>query len=393
MQTLNTMSHSNSFDNNNVFVFDTPRIELQSTKTDDELKFKLSGIDVSIANSIRRIILSEIPLVVFKVSPNDKNKCTIFENTCGLNNEIIKHRLSCIPIYVKEDAFPLSNYIMELNIQNNTDTTMIVTSENFKIKDVIADKYLPDNDVNEIFPPNHYTGQFIDFVRLKPKTADELRANKIHLTCEFDVGRSKEDGVYNAVSTCAFGNTIDESLQEVKIQQLKQKWKDEGKKQEEIDFEVKNWKLLDGKRVFKKNSFDFIIQSVCVYKNAELLLLSCKILINKFQELDAIIDKDELVIKVADTTMKNSYDIILENQDYTVGKVIEYFLFSLFYETKILTFCGFKILHPHDSYGLLRVAYKDATELNNIKGHLKICLEYAVRLYNQLNTEFIRLVE
>lgn len=393
MQKSNTMAQSNSFDNDNDFVFDTPRIELQSKKTDDELKFTLSGIDVSIANSIRRIILSEIPLVVFKVSPNDKNKCNIIENTCGLNNEIVKHRLSCIPIYVKEDAFPLSNYIMELNIQNNTDTTMIVTSEQFQIKDIVADKYLPDNDVHEIFPPNHYTGQFIDFVRLKPKSSDELKGKSIHLTCEFDIGRAKEDGAFNAVSTCSYGNTIDESLQEMKLQQLKQKWKDEGKKQQEIDFEVKNWKLLDGKRIFKKNSFDFIIQSECVYKNAELLLLSCKILIDKFQELDAIIDKDELVIKVADSTMKNSYDIILENQDYTVGKVLEYFLYSLFYEKNVLTFCGFKMLHPHDSYGLLRVAYTDATEINNIKGNLKKCIEQANRLYNQLNKEFIRLVE
>ena len=51
------------------------------------------------------------------------------------------------------------------------------------------------------------------------------------------------------------------------------------------------------------------------------------------------------------------------------------------------------MLHPHDSYGLLRVAYTDATEINNIKGNLKKCIEQANRLYNQLNKEFIRLVE
>ena len=71
----------------------TPRIELTSKINDEELQFTLSGVNVSIANSLRRILLSEIPTVVFRTSPNDKNKCTITANTCGLNNEIIKHRI------------------------------------------------------------------------------------------------------------------------------------------------------------------------------------------------------------------------------------------------------------------------------------------------------------
>ena len=41
---------------------------------DDELQFTLKGVNVSIANALRRIMLSDIPLVVFRVTPNDKNK-------------------------------------------------------------------------------------------------------------------------------------------------------------------------------------------------------------------------------------------------------------------------------------------------------------------------------
>ena len=90
----------------------TPRVELISKINEDELKFTISGINVSFANAIRRILLSEIPMVVFRVSPNDKNKCNIITNTSGLNNEIVKHRLSCIPIHIKDvEDFPLKNYI------------------------------------------------------------------------------------------------------------------------------------------------------------------------------------------------------------------------------------------------------------------------------------------
>jgi len=370
-----------------------PRVELTSKINDDELLFTLSGVNVSIANSLRRIILSDIPLVVFRVSPNNKNKCNIIANTCGLNNEIVKHRLSCVPIHIKDiEEFPLKNYIMELHVQNNTDTSMVVTSKNFVIKDLVTGRPLSQDKTLEIFPANDISGDHIDFVRLKAKPAEELQGKIIHLTCEFDIGTAKEDGAYNVVSTCSYGNTIDEAAQEAKLQQMKQKWKDEGKKESEIEFEAKNWKLLEGKRIFKNDSFDFIIQSVGVYTNAEILVKACKIMINKLENLDSIIDKDEIEIKVAENTMPNSYEIILENEDYTIGKVIEYFLLTNFYERGTLTFCGFKMLHPHDSYSIIRIAYKEPVELSYIKGNLKQCITYSVETFNKIRKEFMKLV-
>ena len=370
-----------------------PRVEIISKTNDDDLQFTLSGVNVSIANGIRRILLSEIPLVVFRVSPNIKNKCNIIANTCGLNNEIVKHRLSCIPIHIKDvDDFPLKNYIMECNVQNNTDTSIVVTTKDFIIKDVISGKTLPQEQIRQIFPANDMTGDFIDFVRLKAKPSEEIQGKIINLTCEFDIGISKEDGAFNAVSTCSYGNTIDETNQEIKLQQLKQQWKDEGKKEEEIEFEAANWKLLDGKRIFKKDSFDFIVQTIGIYSNQELIVLACKIMLDKLDNLDSIIEKDEIEIKLSENTMANSYDVILENEDHTLGKVIEYFMFTLFYETGILSFCGFKILHPHDSFGLIRVAYKKAVEVSSVKGDLKKCISHAKDTFNKISKEFMKLV-
>lgn len=392
MESQPTMAYSYSSGDDLPVV--NPRIELLSKINDDELLFTISGINVSFVNAIRRVILSEIPMVVFRVSPNDKNKCNIISNTCGLNNEIVKHRLSCIPIHIKDvENFPLKNYIMELNVENNTDTTIVVTTQDFTIKDSVSDKVLPKDKIREIFPANDHTGDFIDFVRLKPKLAEELQAKKINLTCEFDIGTAKEDGAYNAVSTCSYGNTIDDAAQEAKLAQLKQKWKDEGMKENEIEFEVTNWKLLEGKRIFKKDSFNFIIQSIGVHTNPELLTMACSIMINKLVKLDTLIEEDNLEIKLSDNTMQNCYDIILENEDYTIGKVIEYALLTLFYEsTGSLKFCGFKMLHPHDTYSLIRVAYKDPTEISNIKGDLKRAITYSSEIFGKIRKEFLKLV-
>lgn len=47
---------------------------------------------------------------------------------------------------------PLENYIMEVNVENVTDTTIYVTTKDFKIKDITTDKYLTETDTRDIFP-------------------------------------------------------------------------------------------------------------------------------------------------------------------------------------------------------------------------------------------------
>ena len=372
-----------------------PHVELNSdSDKDDALLFTLSGVNVSLANAIRRTILSDIPLVVFKTAPYEENKANIIANTTRLNNEILKQRLSCIPIYIKNtEDFPLKNYMLEVNVENITDTTMYVTTKDFIIKDVVTGKPVSETKTREIFPANDYTGYFIDFARLRPKISDEIPGEKINLTCEFSLSTAKVDGMFNAVSSCAYGFTIDTVAQDALLEKLKQTWKDEGKTEAEIKFEVKNWKLLDGLRVTKKDSFDYTIQSIGVYTNYELVNKACEILIEKLDDIDTLIEKDELKIDKAMNTMSNSFDIILENEDYTIGKVLEYFLYTKFYETKTLTFCGFKKMHPHDSYSIIRVAYKDAVDKSSIKGNLKECIEESKQVFEKIKKEFLRFVK
>ncbi len=367
---------------------------IEPFETDDHsFGFTLSGVNVSLANALRRTIISDIPLVIFRTSPNEQNKCTIHVNTSRLNNEIIKQRLSCIPIHIKDiEEFPLKNYILELNVENTTDTVMIITSENFEIKDLTTGKHLPKDKIREIFPADDTTGYFIDFIRLRPRISDEIPGEKIHLTCEFDIGSAKEDGMFNSVSTCSYGFSADTASQEAELVRKRQTWKDEGKNEKEIEFESKNWKLLDAKRIYKKDSFDFMIQTVGVYTNNEIVDIGCRILITKLAELQAIIEKDELEIKNADNTMSNCFDVILVDEDYTIGKVLEYFLYTKFYETNMLTYCGFKKMHPHDNYSIIRLSYREPVEKSTIKGHLNECINVSVQVYTVMKKEFTKLV-
>jgi DNA-directed RNA polymerase subunit L len=353
------------------------------------LTFTLNGVNVSLANAIRRTILSDIKTVVFRTSPYEENKSNILVNTTRFNNEIIKQRLSCIPIHINDLETPLENYIMEVNVENTTDTIMYVTTEDFKIKNKTTDQYLSEKDVHNIFPPNELTGYYIDFVRLRPKISDEILGEKIHLTCEFSVDSAKTDGSFNVISTCSYQYTVDNDQMESELDKKKQQWKDKGLGKDEIMFESENWKLLEGKRIVKKDSFDFVIQTIGVFENRELVKKACTILISKLEKLDTIIDTDDIEINPSDNTMKNSFDIILKNEDYTIGKVLEFILYAKFFENlKTLSYCGFKKMHPHDTDSIIRVAFKETTEKSTVKQNLKSCLNDAVTIYKNITKKF-----
>ena len=368
-----------------------PRVDNFNNKN-DLLSFTLNGVNVSIANSIRRTILSDIPTVVFKTSPYEECKAKIFTNNTRLNNEILKQRLSCIPIHIPDyENINLKNYLLEVNVENTTDTTLYVTTEHFKIKNLVTDSFLSEKDTRNIFPPNDYTGYFIDFVRLRPKLSDDLHGEKIHLTCELSIGTAKMDGMFNVVSTCSYGMTPDEIEMEKELAKKIQGWKNEGKSEPEIDFESKNWKLLDGLRIVKPNSFDFVVESIGVYTNIEIMNKSCEIIMKRFYDLDTLIDTDEIEIKKSTNTMSNCFDVILVNEDYTIGKVLEYILYEKYFENmKTVTFVGFKKYHPHDSESIIRLAFVNPVDVSTIKGYLKECIQDAINVYKKITKEFVK---
>ena len=364
----------------------------------NSLLFTLSGVNVSLANAIRRTILSDIPQVVFRTTPYEKNQCTILTNTTRFNNEIIKQRLACIPVHIKDfDDLPLKNYLLEVEVENDTDSVMYVTTENFKIKNTSTDTYLSEKDVRAIFPANDYTGYYIEFLRLRPKISEELPGEKIHFHCKFDIGTAKEEGMYNVVSTCSYAFSEDQDKVEQTLAQKMQEWRDEGKTKEEMEFESKNWRLLEARRIVKSDSFDFIIETIGVYTNQELLVKACEVLIQGLKSLDTAFqtDDDSLVkIVKAENTLMNSYDILLEKEDYTLGKILEYVLYTKFYEgVKTLTYCGFKKMHPHDDGSVIRLAYKEPIEKTGIKQNVVESLNEAVHVYEKCQKEILKTVK
>lgn len=354
---------------------------------DGRMTFTISNIDVSYVNAIRRTILSDIPIVVFKTTPYEENNANITINTSRLNNEIIKQRLSCIPIHIDyfTNLHSIENYLMELDIENKTDTTIIVTTKDFKILNTKTNKYLDESEVKKIFPPfipqNGSGEYYIDFLRLRPKISDEIPGERIKLTCKFSSGKARDDSMFNVTGTCSYGYTPDFVKIEEQVEIRKQKWKDEGKKEDEIKFEAANWKLLEGMRYIIKNSFDFVIESVGIYDNDQIIIESCKFLQRKLEEIKHTVESDELEIKRSDNILENCYDIILVNEDYTIGNILNYELYKIFYtDLKQINYVGFVKNHPHDNDSVLKVSLEDTTKgVSTVKVILSAVIDEAIK--------------
>jgi len=364
-----------------------PIIKILNDNKDDTLRFTLSDVNVSIANAIRRTILSDIPTVIFKTTPYQENRATFIVNTTRFNNEILKQRLSCVPIHITDLDMPLNHYLLEVNVENLTDTIQYVTTEDFKIKNIQTDTFLKEKDNQAIFPPNEFTGYYIDFARLRPKISDDIPGEKLHFTCEFTIGTAKEDATFNVAATCSYGYTEDAVAIEKELAKKEHQWKED--KDVNLAFQISNWKLLEAKRIVKKDSFDFIVQSIGVFSNEDLVKQSCHLLNKQLKKWIHTIETDNIKMVESQNTMKHSFDIILENEDFTIGKVIEYMMYSYFFEgTRILSFCGFNKMHPHDTDSILRIAYKEDTERTVIKQHLVTAITNAIDIFHSIGSKF-----
>jgi len=328
--------------------------------------------------------MSDILTVVFKTAPHAENKSVFLENTTRFNNEILKQRLSCIPVHIVDiDDAPLDDYLLEVNVENTTDTIIYVTTEDFKIKYKSSGEYLSAEKTREMFPPNDITGQFIDFVRLRPRISTSIVGEAISLTCEFSISNVNDNGMFNVVSTCSYGCSVDRATVDREIIKQTQKWNDGGLTKDEIEFETKNWMLLEAGRFIVPNSFEFIIESVGVFSNYAIFVKAIDIIIDKLGVIKSAIDDESLpIVSADDTVMANCYIITLENEDYTIGKIVEYMMYNKFYYgVKTLTFCGFLKKHPHDNYCIIKVAYKSPTEITMIHQNLLEVIRDLTRNY------------
>ncbi len=137
------------------------------------------------------------------------------------------------------------------------------------------------------------------------------------------------------------------------------------------------------------DSFDFVVETVGVFPNKVILQKACEVINNKLQNLIGEEQDDYMSIQKSDTTIPNCFDITLKGEDYTIGKILEFYLYEeCFNKDKVCTFVGFKKFHPHDDDSIIRIAFKTSVDVDIVKQHLKNGCLKLIQVYKEISKAF-----
>lgn len=359
------------------------------------LYFTIENTNVSFVNAIRRTILSDTPTLVFNCFPDNKNNATFNTNTTRLNNEVLKQRLQCIPIHINDVSLPYQELVVEIDVKNDTENTMDVTTEHFRVKNEKTGKYLTDTITKKMFPSCPITKEYILFARLRPKVSTIIPGEELSINAKMSLHTASEDGSFNVASICSYRCSPDTIAQDSAWQkELANMPEEEKTNASTLEMLKKNWYNHKGLRYYKADSFDFKLESIGVFSNTELIRKACDIIIESIESLSDKAAGELLPVEKSISTIKNAVDIKLENIDYTIGKIIECVLHDNYYQgkvSKILSYVGFRKNHPHDAYSIIRLGFID-TEIKASTTAREIiheCCNHAKQVINNIKQDFI----
>lgn len=324
------------------------------SELENRLEFDLKNVDLSVVNGLRRIILTKIPSLVIRGFPHQDNLINIETNTTKYNNEYLKHRLSCIPILIQSNFKKIiKDYVLKVHCKNETTEKMTLTTEHIKMynKEGKVVKYKEAKQTKSIFlePP-------IPICYLYPRITAIEPLEEFKATIQLSIGTAKEDACWNMVSKCLFFNIEDNDKNEKILQSLPA--------EKHIDF-----KLLDAQRQYLPNEYTFVLETVGVYKNKDIVNMASLHIINTFNEFTEHLPKITIKAYVPNIPVEGPihiykkkmvendimYIIKLEEDDYTYGKLIEKYIYN--YYNSVFKFIAFKKEHPHDKHSLIQLVY------------------------------------
>lgn len=373
-------------------------------KKENRIIFKVQDVDVSILNSIRRVILSEIPNIAFEFKPYNINepKIKIITNTCPLHNEIIQQRLSMIPLnFDVNDVldFDDSKYNFVINKKNNTNKILDVTTEDITILNENNKPY-PDKFIRKIFPKNNYSDDFILITKLKPNLINKDDGDSIHIEMTASKDIAQNYSGYSYVSQCVYHNIVNDNIADKELKKRIKEFKKGNSEitQEDIESFTKDFNNLDRARYFHKNQYDepnffeFAIESEYKTEPEYLFFKSLTIINEKINNLIKNITEDTFEFVKVENSI-DLYDIIIKNEKHTLGNLIQSLFYNIFIrkgEKKIIEYVGYNCPHPLENYMVIRIKLNKEQKSKNINKIFIDGLEEIQKTLRKLNKEWLK---
>jgi len=175
--------------------FDEPEIRvLELSKY--VIKFELLNTDLAVANSLRRIIIAEIPTLAIDL-------VEVKENTSALHDEFIAHRLGLIPLTSADvDNFAFSD-------KCTCDSMCPKCAVNFKLQALCSDRDQMEVNARHITPLTETSVLPVQYTDDQGRDEDPVLIMKLSKNQQLDMnliarkGTGKQHAKWSPVATCS----------------------------------------------------------------------------------------------------------------------------------------------------------------------------------------------
>jgi DNA-directed RNA polymerase subunit L len=343
------------------------------------LECEIHDIPLCIVNSLRRVILSEIPNVCmhFDHEHEEENDIKILVNTTPMNNEIIGRRMALIPICVHpNDLEDIERYKFTLAVQNQTPEIIDVTTKDINVYDEKEDRPLTEEERDRMFPPSPITGDYILIAKLLPNRFNIEQGDTLAIEGHASVGTAMMNASYSPVSCATYFNIIDEEAATAALKSQLDALPQPVSDKQRRDIR-RRFKTSDIYRSFVKNKYDepsafqFKVESECAMSPEYIVFKGLKIICDKLdkirEDLEFDVDQDEprtvdtLFVKDDNETPEGTmYQLLLHGETETTSNLIDSLLYKRYYQTvkpaeRVLLYTGNYCPHPLEKLVVIRM--------------------------------------
>jgi DNA-directed RNA polymerase II subunit RPB3 len=206
-----------------------PRVEVTSVKDNNTMNFILSNTDTSMANALRRVMISEVPTMAIDLVEIEQNSTVLFD-------EFVSHRLGLIPLNsLKVGEF---RYTRECDCETTcgrcaVDFVLDVACKDAQTLDVTSHDLRPIGLNNEVLPVHFdVSGIQQDGGEDRPESSGILivrmrKGQEIKLTARAKKGVGKEHSKWSPSCATVFQYDPDIQINQDRMEELSEEQKQE----------------------------------------------------------------------------------------------------------------------------------------------------------------------
>jgi len=372
-----------------------------------QASFRAAPMHVTVANTIRRQILAAVKTVGFKTEPPEASDVHISVNTTPLVNEMLMHRIGMIPVFVTDpDSFNCDEYEFRINVENIGQTATAVTSSDIQVIKIATDGSEQTLDTKDFFPVDPITKEGSLITILRPKYNIDSVPERLTMRAKASIGTGRQNMRYSSVAQCSYEYTPDTnpSRQELIFNNwlaVSKKVADPSQIAPERLAELKReFDCLEIQRCYLQNmngepyDFSFHVESVGVLPVPSIIergIQTCAQIVEPYLTFDTEIPNDDrnqptVTISKAARRMQHSYEFLFQNEEHTLGNLLQTFLVERHVDGKEeprLKYVGYKVPHPLRAEMMLVVSPEDGQEATARLAIAKTCA-YLKQYFNNM---------